>query len=460
MALSTAQATLVKSLTDKAETFSRLDDKYGKYYEGMQVLEHIGLAVPPELRRFETIINWSRVAVDSVEQRLRVKDFILPGENTVSDVLREHWDANNLDSEAGLLHKDTLIYGRGFVCVGANPDDPNHPLITVESPRELSVIVDPRTRRVSSALRLYGGTNEDPTPAFATLYEPNQTTWLVKQGGSWNVDPDNQPDIHNLGRVPIVMFLNRRRTGDWAGVSEMKDVIGLVDAAARAVTDGQLALETIAVPKRYVLGMTKGDFVDAEGKPLPVWQAYFGSLWANANKDAKVGQLDGADMKNFHETVSHYAQMVASVTGLPTRYLGQTSVNPAAEGAIRADESRLVLNAEGKAASWGDGWAWVMGIAERFRTGAWPLANQIKTEWYDAGTPTFAQKADALTKLYANGQGVIARESVQDELGWSQAKKDRDREYRTVEMQDPYLAQIASKGPVNGAVAAVTGGGA
>ena len=66
MALSTAQATLVKSLTDKAETFARLDDKYGKYYEGTQVLEHIGLAVPPELRRFETIINWSRVAVDSV----------------------------------------------------------------------------------------------------------------------------------------------------------------------------------------------------------------------------------------------------------------------------------------------------------------------------------------------------------------------------------------------------------
>lgn len=458
MALTEVQGALVKVLSEKAETFARLDDKYGKYYEGTQVLEHIGLAVPPELRRFETIINWSRVTVDSVEQRLRVKDFILPGENVSSGVLREHWDANNLDSESGLLHKDTLIYGRGFVCVGANPDDKDHPLITVESPRELTVRVDPRTRRIESALRLYGGTAEDPQPVYATLYEPNSTTWLVKQGGTWVEDPDNPADVHNLGRVPIVMFLNRRRTGDWSGVSEMKDVVGLVDAAARAVTDGQLALETIAVPKRYVLGLSKGDFVDREGKPLPVWEAYFGSLWANQNKDATVGQLPGADMKNFHETVNHYAQMVASVTGLPTRYLGQTSVNPAAEGAIRADESRLVLNAEGKAASWGDAWAWVLGIAERFRTGLWPMANQIKTEWYDAGTPTFSQKSDALTKLYANGQGVMARESVQDELGWSQAKKDRDREYRRVEMQDPYLVQIASKEPVNAANG--SGGGA
>ena len=430
MALSTEQSALVTKLNMQLDALGRDDERLGKYYEGSQLLEHIGLAVPPELRKFETVINWSRVAVDSVEQRLRVKDFILPGENVSSGVLREHWDANNLDSESALLHKDTLIYGRGFVCVGSNAEDKDHPLITVESPREMTAVVDPRTRRISSALRVYGGTKEDPTPKYATLYEANSTVWLEKQQGSW---VETERDDHNLGRVPIVMFLNRRRTGDWLGVSEMKDVIPLVDSAARAVTNLQIALETHAVPQKWVLGMSKGDFVDADGAPIPAWQSYYSAIWANQNKDASVGQFSASDLKNFHDTINHYGQMVSSVTGLPTRYLGQTSVNPAAEGAIRADESRLVLNAEGKASNWGDGWAWVQGIAERFRSGAWPMANQIKTEWYDAGTPTFAQKADALTKLYANGQGVIARESVQDEMGWSQAKKDRDREYRESE---------------------------
>lgn len=435
MALSTEQSALVTKLNMQLDSLGRDDERLGKYYEGSQLLEHIGLAVPPELRKFETVINWSRVAVDSVEQRLRVKDFILPGEDLSSGVLREHWDANNLDSESALLHKDTLIYGRGFVCVGSNPDDTKHPLITVESPREVTAIVDPRTRRISSALRVYGGTKEDPTPKFATLYEPNQTTWLSKPAGMWEVDAENPPDVHNLGRVPIVMFLNRRRTGDWLGVSEMKDVIPLVDSAARAITNLQIALETHAVPQKWVLGMSKGDFVDPEGNPIPAWQSYYSAIWANQNKDAKIGQFTASDLKNFHETINHYGQMVSSVTGLPTRYLGQTSVNPAAEGAIRADESRLVLNAEGKASNLGDGWAWVQGIAERFRTGQWPSSNQIKTEWYDSGTPTFAQKADALTKLYANGTGVISREGVQDELGWSQAKKDRDKAYRSEESQ-------------------------
>ena len=455
MALSTEQSALVTKLNMQLDALGRDDERLGKYYEGSQVLEHIGLAVPPELRKFETVINWSRVAVDSVEQRLRVKDFILPGEQVSSGVLREHWDANNLDSESALLHKDTLIYGRGFVCIGSNAEDKDHPLITVESPREMTAVVDPRTRRISSALRVYGGTKEDPTPKYATLYEADSTVWLEKQSGAW---VETSRDDHRLGRVPIVMFLNRRRTGDWLGVSEMKDVIPLVDSAARAITNLQIALETHAVPQKWVLGMSKGDFVDADGAPIPAWQSYYSAIWANQNAGAKVGQFSASDLKNFHDTINHYGQMVSSVTGLPTRYLGQTSVNPAAEGAIRADESRLVLNAEGKASNWGDGWAWVQGIAERFRTGAWPMANQIKTEWYDAGTPTFAQKADALTKLYANGTGVIARESVQDELGWSQAKKDRDRSYRDAEFQDPYLARLDAKEPVN--VAAATGGGA
>ena len=426
MAISSDEAKLLESLTAQAEGTASADELNDKYYEGSQVLEHLGIAVPPELRRFETVLNWNRVTVDSVEQRLRLKEFVLPGEDMASAVLREHWDANNLDSESRLLHKDTLIYGRGFVCVGANGEDPEHPLITVESPRELTAMVDPRTRQISSALRLYGGTADDPTPKFATLYLPNSTVWLEADSAGWK---ESSRDDHNLGRVPIVMFLNRRRAGKWDGVSEMKDVIPLVDAAARSLTNMQVAAETIAIPKRWVVGMSKGDFVDAAGAPIPVWQSYMGAIWANGDKDAKVGQFDGADLSNFHKTVEHLAQNASSVTGLPTRYFGQTSVNPAAEGAIRADETRLIMNAEGKAANLGDGWAWVQGIAERFRTGEWPKANQIKTEWFDAGTPTFSQKADALTKLYAAGSGVLSREGVWDELQWSPARKDRERQY-------------------------------
>lgn len=401
------------------------DQRFDRYYEGSQRLAHIGLAVPPELRKFETVLNWCRTVVDSVSDRMRMKAFYLPGEDRASEALRESWDYNNLDSESIAHHQEMLILGRGFVSVGANEEDPEFPLIQVENPRELAVDIDHRHRRLRAAVRVMPSENDAPgTPSNAVLYLPDSTMRLKRDQGRWVVE---DRDDHGLGRVPLVMFLNRRRVGQWTGVSEMVDAIPLVDAAARSLTNLQLAGETHSVPQKYVLGMSKGDFVDAEGKPIPAWEAYFNAIWANQNKDAKVGQFAASDLSNFHNTVDHYASKLAGLYGLPARYVGITSVNPAAEGAIRAEEARLILNVEKKAALAGDGWGWVMGLVERFRTGEWVSGSRIKTDWFDAGTPTYAQRADALTKMYNSGQGILSREGVWEELGWSEARMERER---------------------------------
>ena len=419
------ESKLVDDLSRRLFTSYPDDQRFDRYYEGTQRLAHIGLAVPPELRKFETVLNWCRTVVDSVSDRMRMKAFYLPGEQQASEALRESWDYNNLDSESIAHHQEMLILGRGFVSVGANEEDPEFPLIQVENPRELAVDIDHRHRRLRAAVRVMPSENDAPgTPSNAVLYLPDSTMRLKRDQGRWVVE---DRDDHGLGRVPLVMFLNRRRVGQWTGVSEMVDAIPLVDAAARSLTNLQLAGETHSVPQKYVLGMSKGDFVDAEGKPIPAWEAYFNAIWANQNKDAKVGQFAASDLSNFHNTVDHYASKLAGLYGLPARYVGITSVNPAAEGAIRAEEARLILNVEKKAALAGDGWGWVMGLVERFRTGEWVSGSRIKTDWFDAGTPTYAQRADALTKMYNSGQGILSREGVWEELGWSEARMERER---------------------------------
>ena len=419
------ESKLVDDLSRRLFTSYPDDQRFDRYYEGTQRLTHIGLAVPPELRKFETVLNWCRTVVDSVSDRMRMKAFYLPGEDRASEALRESWDYNNLDSESIAHHQEMLILGRGFVSVGANEEDPEFPLIQVENPRELAVDIDHRHRRLRAAVRVMPSENDAPgTPSNAVLYLPDSTMRLKRDQGRWVVE---DRDDHGLGRVPLVMFLNRRRVGQWTGVSEMVDAIPLVDAAARSLTNLQLAGETHSVPQKYVLGMSKGDFVDAEGKPIPAWEAYFNAIWANQNKDAKVGQFAASDLSNFHNTVDHYASKLAGLYGLPARYVGITSVNPAAEGAIRAEEARLILNVEKKAALAGDGWGWVMGLVERFRTGEWVSGSRIKTDWFDAGTPTYAQRADALTKMYNSGQGILSREGVWEELGWSEARMERER---------------------------------
>lgn len=443
MALTLDETALVTALANKLNLLSFEALRMDNYYNAEQRLEHIGLAVPPELRRFETVVNWPRLVVDAIEERCDVKSFIRGGGDSVDVELREAWDNNNLDSEFPLTLLDSLVIGRGFLSVGSNEEDRKNPIIAVESPHEMVVDIDPRTRRVNAALKLYGTPDPvtgDVIPKYATLYTPNRTTWFDKADRWTVVDRDD----HNVGRVPVIPFFNRRRSGRWIGVSEQHDAIHLTDAAARSLTNLQIAGETHSVPQKWVLGMSKGDFVNPDGTAIPAWESYFSAIWANQNKDASVGQFTASDLKNFHDTVNHYAQLLAGLYGLPMRYMGQNTANPPSADGIRADEARLVKRAERKMSAAGDQLGRAMALWLRFKNGSWPESgDRITVEWFDPATPTYAAKADGVQKL-TGGKAILSREGGWDELGWSDARKDRERANLEREAADPLLERLVT----------------
>lgn len=432
--------------------------QWDAYYRGAQQLQSIGIAVPPQLRPFIFPLNWPRVTVDSVVQRQRVKSFSMPDDDAASRVLRDMWEANNMESQQVLAHTETRVQGHGFVTVGANREDPAHPRITVESARNMIAKVDPRDGRIECALRLYVDQfSSGMVPEYATLYMPDYTLWLAKDRGRWTV---TDRDDHRLGVVPVVQFLNRPRVGDFLGESEMADVIRPTDMAARAVLDMQIAMETHAVPGKWAIGVTDNQMIDPDtGRPVTKIQQYFNSFTTTKNKDAKFGQFTASDLSNFKTVVDMLSEQVSAVTGLPMRYFGQNTANPAAEGAIRADEMRLVKNCEMKNAVDGDCWSRVMAIAYQIRTGARLNGNLVRCDWDDPNTPTYAQKSDAIQKLIA--AGVLSREGAWDELGWSEARKDKEREYfreQIAATYGSYLKEIANDGDDGGPVDALGGG--
>lgn len=427
-------------------------DKADRYYDGMQYLEQLGLAIPPELERFTVIVNWPRVVVDAIGDRLDIKGFRLPGMDIGDADLWALWQANRMDEQDLMARLDYLIYGRTYKCVGTNEDDPSSPLITVESPRRIITDRDPRTGRVTAALRLYNYDHESWIARSATLYLPDETLWLDTNGGPWEVV---DVDEHGLGRVPVVPTFRRRRStipvGRYLqGTSAMEDVIPITDSAARDITNAQLAQETHAVPQRGVLGASKGDFVDQAGKPLPVWEAYFGAVWALANKDAKTFQFDASDMANFERMMDLYARLASGVSGLPPNYFGLAADDAASADAIRSRESRLVKIAERDQVALGNGDEEALRIAARIRDGAWdPELTGIETLWYDAGTPTVGMRTDAVVKLYAatdvNGRPLMPREMAMEDLGWSPAKIKRALAMLEAEEADPYTTMLQAK---------------
>lgn len=415
------------------------DERLSRYHAGTARLAKLGLAVPPELDSLEVVVNWPRVAVEAIVERSDVKTLRRAGDLGADTGMLELFDYNNLDSQLPMFIRDKLVYGRAFLSVGANADDPSKPLIMVESPREMVVDVDRRSRQITSAMRVVR--NGDNQHVSVTLYQKNQTIWMDNKDGVWKVQ---DRDRHNLGRVPVVMCLNRQKTADWNGRSEMSDVIPLADAAARTLTNLQFAVEASAVPRKFAIGVKPEDFVDSDGHPLPQWEAYMGSVWAVADTSAKIGQLNGADLTGFHETVDHYGKLASSVTGYPASYFGHSTANPAAEGAIRASEARLVKTVERSNSEAGKALAWALDLAGRFSTGEWPTGNRIKVEWHDPGTPTFAQRADAIQKL-AGGTPILSREGAWDELGWNEARKEQERQRFIEQNDDPVLNGLMGK---------------
>lgn len=421
MPLSRDELSTVERLSQKLMDEQSALQKLDAYYEGEQRLQMLGLAVPPALQRFLTIVNWPRMAADGVEERLDIEGFRLPGVDEADDELWRIWQDNNLDEESGLAHLDALIYKRSYVCVGSNEADESTPLVTVESPFELIHETDARTRKVTNALRLYDVVDGRATKG--TLYVDGATVWLEWSGayGRWN---DVDRDEHGM-EPPVVPLVNRARASRRGGQSEMQDLIPITDAAARTLTNLQLAQETHSVPQRFVLGATAGDFVDQQGQPLTKWEAYFNSVWALANEQAKVGQLAASDLTNLTSTVEHYARLASGMAALPPNYFGLAADDAASADAIRSREARLVKRCERKQVAWSGAWEQVMRLALRIVGDDNPSAKRLQTLWRDPATPTEAQRTDAVVKKVQ--VGILPREGAWDDMKYSPARQDRLR---------------------------------
>jgi hypothetical protein len=396
----------------------------------------------------QVIIAWPQLVVDSLEERLDVEGFGLPKDDA-DDELWRVWQANDCDEQSQMATVDALTMRRSYIAVGTNEDDADTPLITFESPLEVFADIDPRTRGVRSAIRLYGygygfgsqGPESDlanqamlsgRVERYATLYEPNRTSYYDLTSEWKLLDRDE----HNLGIVPIVPMVNRSRLADWRGRSELDTILPLAHAANKLATDMMVAAEFIAVPLRGIFGVGPDDFENENGEPISPMKALMGRLLTIPDDDKVARQFEfaSAQLSNFHDSINQLARLVASLSGLPPHFLGLATDNPPSADAIRSSEARLVKRAERKQRAFGGSYEKAMRIVRRLQGDDDPKWRQLETKWRDASTPTIAQTADAAVKKYTSGITTLRQTRL--DLQYTEAQIDR--------MEDEDAAKAAS----------------
>ena len=256
------------------------------------------------------------------------------------------------------------------------------------------------------------------------MYLPEDTIQWIKENGAWKV---LQRIRHWLMVVPVVPIVNRTSLADLYGVSEITpELRSITDAAARTLMTMAATAEIMAIPQRLLFGVKAEDIgVDPlTGEKL--FDAYVARILAFEDTDAKAQQFNAAELRNFVEALDSLDRKAAAYTGLPPQYLSFNSQNPASAEAIKSSESRLVKKTERKNKLFGGAWEQAMRIAYRMAKGGDipPEMFRMETVWRDPSTPTYTAKADAATKLYANGMGVIPKERARIDMGYTIAERE------------------------------------
>lgn len=421
---------LIEGMHDRIRGLSSWHCRIEGYYEGSHRVADLGVAIPRELQRVQTVVSWPSIAVDALEERL---DW-LGWTNGDGYGLDGVYAANRLATTSCDAHLDALIFGLSFIAVV--PDGEGGVVVRPQSPKNCTGVFGPDGQRLEAAL--VEQPTKDKDVIEAELLLPDVIVQCVCQGGRW-VEAGRIPNV--LGEVPLVPLVNRRRTSRVDGRSEItRSIRSYTDEAVRTLLGQSVNRDFYAYPQRWVTGVSADEFSQ------PGWVMSMASIWAVDKDDdgdtPNVGSFPVNSPTPYSDQIRLLAQLMAGEAAVPERYFGFITSNPPSGEALAAEESRLVKRAERRQTSFGLGWLSTGYLAAKALDPGIDRAEffgDVGLRWRDASTPTRAATADAVTKLV--GAGILPADSrtVLEMLGLDDSQVEAVMDHRATSV-DPLAA--------------------
>lgn len=375
--------------------------------------------------------NWAAPVVNAESERIRFLGMTIRDSPEASQVLRDQWVANEMESQSSQGFVTSLATGRSFVMVWGDSD--GNPIISWEHPANVEIEYDfdnLRTRR--AALKTWVEDEDE----YATLYTRqwvykytrkrvlplNQFESQAKQAqsrqsfdGGWQprvVGNEPWPLTNPLGAVPVVEVPNRPLLrGD--PISEIQGVIPMQDAINLLWAYMFLAADYASMDARVVLGsappmipILNDEGVKIGEKPVDMKVLRDKRLLYLDDKEATIDSWKAADLAVFTDAVDVAVGHIASQTRTPPTYLvtksGMSNVNADGLKASEIGLNKKVLEFQTFASP---------AMREVNRLVALVLDDQklasavrlAKVDWMNPEIRSEAQLADMMVKLRAIG---------------------------------------------------------
>ena len=418
-------------------------------YEAAQKTKHMGIAVPPHMREFETTLTWGEGACTHLNDRIKLGGFAVPDSADLPLDLARVIRQNKLLAEAPMTHLEALKYGPSFTLSLAGYAGEPDAVIRSLSARVTTGDWNANARRLTSLLTVTG-TRWGRVTEF--ILATDERVYTVAEG----LRGLEVIAVAGVALCPGSLLPFRPDLDNPFGRSRLSHpVMRAIDRAQRTLLRSEITAEFFSAPQRYLLGADESIFEDEDGNPVPTWDALIGRV--NTVSRDEQGNLPSVSyapqisMQPHMDMSRHDAAIFASLVSLPPSVLGVVMDNPDSAEAMEVRWDALNRIAESAEVSMGSGWVDTLNRAVMVRDGLDDLPEELEGLAPKWPTRTRAAMADAMTKEIAAIPWVAETEEALRGFGHSPAEIERmlsdKRRAQGSAQIDAILAATRTAGP-------------
>jgi hypothetical protein len=370
------------------------------YYEGKNALKDFGIAVPPQMQRAYTPLQWIAKGVHAVTGRSEFEGFVSPDGAAdpfgMSGLLAE----NHFFEEFPQARTSSAVNSCAFLTVTEGDVQSGEPevLILARAAEDSGATWDRRRRAISGFLSVID-LDDMSVPSEMVMYTPERV-YMISRRGKWQVSwIRNRLDEVSVARLPYRPLLKRP-----FGQSRItRTAMGLTDAAVRTLLRAEVSAEFYSAEKYWLFGADVTKYIGDDK-----WTALMGRMNAidtEGEEKIDIHRFSGASPQPHADQMRLIQAMFADDQNLDVKF--SDSSNPSSADAIYAAKEDLIVDVRDANRVWGRGAVKAFQLAVRLRDGGGSSdeLRAMSSQFTDPAIVSPSARADAFSKLASSIEG-------------------------------------------------------